>query len=479
MPRFSLSNNSEKITKGLWIYFVIIALTNFFLKINYLDFSSFWYDEIISVQSAALDFGHIKHVSEWDKNPPFYYYCLSVWIKLFNDSEFCVRLLSVIFSSVSAGILFLFANKYFNKSTSIIVSILFISSNILFFYSHEARAYSLVVLLTLISSFIYLNFKEKSSILNLIAIGVINFLLIYTHYIAGIVVFFQFILMLICFDKTQKKHFSYSLLITIALIFIRFTKKQVLVILGFNSSESPFWLKMSDFNSLVDVLSKFLFSKALIIPMLLLLIVGVILALKLRYKKKYFVIIYSFLLAIISILITYFLGMLTPIFLDRYLIFTIPFLFLLIAYTLSFIKYEIIPIIMSICLASYFIPKIDYKTLKAMDYKNVVSFVKQIKNNKDLVVVKTKDITPLFGYYYEQDFLKLKKNELADTENVIFCSSWKDVTKNLNDYNRIIVIDTFEDLNPYENDFTSKLSSIKKYHASSTYYKGVKISFYK
>ena len=170
-----LNINSEKITKGLWLYFFIIILVNICLKIILLEFSSFWYDEIISVQSASLDFGHIKHVSEWDKNPPFYYYCLSVWIKIFNDSEYCVRLLSVIFSSVSAGILFLFANKHFNKVTAIIVSVLYLSSNILFFYSHEARAYSLVVLLTLLSSHIFLAIKEKTSIRNIIILGLINF----------------------------------------------------------------------------------------------------------------------------------------------------------------------------------------------------------------------------------------------------------------------------------------------------------------
>lgn len=474
-----LNNNSEKITKGLWLYFFIIILVNVSLKIILLDFSSFWYDEIISVQSASLDFGHIKHVSEWDKNPPFYYYCLSVWIKVFNDSEYCVRLLSVIFSSVSAGILFLFANKHFNKITAIIVSVLYLSSNILFFYSHEARAYSLVVLFTLLSSHIFLAIKEKTSIRNVILLGLINFLLIYTHYIAGIVLFFQFILMLFNFDKVEKKHFSYSLVFTIALVFLRFTKKQVFVIIGFNSSDSPFWLKMSDFNALVDVLSKFLFSSVLVYPLILLIIIGVIFSFAKKDKKKYLVLNYSFFLGMIAILMVYFLGKTTPIFLDRYLIFSIPFLLLLIAYSLSLIKYKFIPITISVFFAIYFIPKIDFSTQKAMDYRGVVSFVKQVKNNSDLIIVKTKDIKALFGYYYEVDFLKLKKNDLTNADNIIFCSAWEDVTKDLKKYNRIIVLDVFEELNPKEKEFTANLLSLKPYHASSKYYNGVKVSFYK
>ena len=473
------SNNNDRITKHLWLYFGIIVVINIGLKIIHLDFSSFWYDEIISVQSASLDFGHIKHVSEWDKNPPFYYYCLSVWIKLFNDSEFCVRLLSVIFSSLSAGILFLFANKHFNKITAILVSLLYVASDIMFFYAHEARAYSLVVLLTLVSSHIFLNFKHKLTTSGVIALGLINFLLIYSHYIAGIVVFFQCVLMVFNFNKQQKKYFSLSVLLTIALIFLRFTKKQALVIIGFNSSESPFWLKTSDFNALMDVLSKFLFSNILIFPMLLLMIIGVVFALKFKDAKTYFALLYSFLIGLASIITVCFFGKLTPIFLDRYLIFSIPFMFLMIAYSLSFIKVKLVPIIALIGFMVFFILKIDYRTPKAMDYKSVVSFVKQIKNETDIIIVKTKDIKALFGYYYEPNYLKFLKSDLTNSSNIIFCSSWEDVSKDLSSYKRVIVIDTFEDLNPNEKKFTHELALLKPYAASSNYYKGVKISFYK
>ncbi len=156
-------NNTKRITKNIWLYFLIIIIINILFKIVYLGYSSFWFDEIVSVESAWLDFGHIKHVSEWDNNPPFYYYCLSVWIKLLNDSEFCVRLLSVIFSSFSAGIVFLLANKYFNKTTAIIASFLYLSSNFLYFYSHEARAYALIGLLVLVSSYLFLDFRNKNN----------------------------------------------------------------------------------------------------------------------------------------------------------------------------------------------------------------------------------------------------------------------------------------------------------------------------
>lgn len=470
------SYNSEKLTKHLWLYFLIIVFVNICYKIIYLGYSSFWYDEIVSVESAWLDFGHIKHVSEWDNNPPFYYYCLSVWIKLFNDSEFCVRLLSVIFSSLSAGVIFLLANKYFNKTTAIIASFLYLSSNFLYFYSHEARAYSLIGLLVLLSSYGFLNFREKNSWKHIIFLGLINFLVAYTHYIAGLVIVFQVVFMLFYFDKTQKIKFSYSILISILLILLRFTKKQFLLIFAFNSPDSTFWLKKSDFTYFQEVLSEFFFNSYLIFPFLFVIIVALIFTLK--KKESNFTFVYFLIVGLGSIIIVYLVGIKVSIFLDRYLIFVVPFIYILIANGFSFIKNKYIVIISSILFFIYFSFKIDYKTPKPMDYKNAVSFIKHIKTNDDLIIIKYQAVPSLFFYYYEKDYLKLQKKEVPNAANILICKSWADVSVDIDKYKRVIVIDAFEDLNPIDKEFNSRLIEQKKYSTIVSYFKGLKIIFY-
>ena len=469
----------NKFTKRLWIYFSIVFLANLLFKITDLGFSSFWYDEIISVQSASLDFGHIKHVSEWDKNPPFYYYCLSVWIKLLNDTEFTVRLLSVIFSSLAGGLLFLLANKYFNKVTAIVSSLLFISSNVLFYYSHESRAYSLVLLLTLISTYIYFNLKENPSIKYVVLLGIINFLLIYTHYIVGLVLLFQTILMLFYFDKKQKKYFSISLLIVLGLTALRFTKKQFLLIVDFNSSSTVFWLKKSDVNYLKEVMSSFLFNNTISIIFSIIILMVISLVIIKKTNKNQFYLVYSVCIGLGSIIILYLLGKFTPLFLDRYLIFTLPFLFILIAYGLSFIKLSYIPISLIAILFLFSAFKMDYKTDKKMDYRNTVSFIKSIKDIDDLIIVKTRDIKPLFCYYYDKDFFSKQKKDLPQEEHIIFCNSWQDVGLDVNRFKRIIVIDSYQIYNPNEKEFVLKLTEQKRNFFSTNFYKGVNISIYK
>lgn len=472
------ANNSKKITNSLWFYFLIIVLVNILFKVIQLDFSSFWYDEIVSVESASLNFGHIKHVSEWDNNPPFYYYCLSVWIKLFNDSEFCVRLLSVIFSSLSAGVVFLLANKFFNKTTAIIASFLYLSSNFLYFYSHEARAYSLIALLVLVSSYLFLNFKQKNTWKHIIFLGLINFLIAYTHYIAGLVVMFEVAFMSFYFDRSQKNKFSYSVLITILLIFLRFTKKQFLLIFAFNSPGSTFWLKKSEFSYLQEVLSEFFFDYYLLFPLLLAIILGIVLSYKYKNKESNFAVTYSTIIGLGSIIIIYLVGIKVSIFLDRYLIFAVPFIYILIAYGFSFIKNKYIGIVFSLLFFIYFSLKIDYKTPKPMDYKNAVGFIKHITTPEDLIIVKFNAVPSLFCYYYEKDYLKLQKKKLTNAPNVLICKSWADIGVDLTKCKRVIVVDAFEDLNPEDTEFKTNLSKQKSSNSVVSFYKGVKITFY-
>lgn len=473
-----ISYNQEKLTKNLWIYFSLVVIINIIIKSIQLGFSSFWYDEIVSVQSAYLDFGHIKHVSEWDNNPPFYYYCLSVWLKLFNDSEFSVRFLSVLFSSFAGGVLFLFANKYFNKYTAFFVSLIFISNNLLFFYSHEARAYSLVLFLAMLSTLLYFDLKEKSGIITVLTLGLVNFLLIYSHYISGLVLIIQFILMLFYFDKKQKMSYLYSSMIVLVLVLVRFTKKQFLLIIDFNKPGNTFWLKKSEFSYLKEVLSNFLFNDVLAIFFLTLIIfISVFLIIK-KNKEVTFQLIYSLLAGLGAILTLYFLGKKTPIFLDRYLIFTLPFLFILIAFALSFIKFKYVSWFTVLFFTLFFIPKIEFKTDKKMDYKNAVKFIRHFKTKKDLIIVKTIGIKPLFCHYYDPEYLKLKKENLPDYEQIIFCTAWEDVHLDVTKFKRVVVLDSFQDYNMHEADFVLRLSEKKKKIGDYNGYKGVRISFY-
>ena len=96
-----------------YIFIIFSFILNFILKLFKIDSMPYSYDEIISVKDTLIDFGHIKHESEWDSNPPFYYYCLWIWEKIFGLSELGIRSFSVTFNSLTIVTLGFYLKKHF------------------------------------------------------------------------------------------------------------------------------------------------------------------------------------------------------------------------------------------------------------------------------------------------------------------------------------------------------------------------------
>ncbi len=411
----SLNINSKS---GYFILLSGIFICNLILKISFLGAEPFWYDEIVSVKATLIDFGHIKHMSEWDNNPPFYYYCLWVWAKMFGISEFNVRLLSVLFSSVSVCLLFHFLKKHYNILTGLFGALLFSFHGFSYEYSHEARCYSLVVLLVILSTICFFHALEKKTFLSVFWLGLVNFLVIYTHYIAGLILFFQLVLVLI-YKRDFIKQFGISIAILLLFVLLRFTKKQFLVMLSFNKEGKTFWLQTADSNSLKEALANLFFGETVWLIFLTVFFISLAATFILRKKNskdQNLVLVYSVYLSVMCIALTYFIGMFKPIFLARYILFTVPFILILISHFLSNInKLIALLVIPLVCLAIY---SANLNPSKPMDFKLASLVVKRLQENKKpMILIQTKDVTALFAYYFDISYFKDYKNLTNNLKN--------------------------------------------------------------
>lgn len=447
-----------------FLYFTIftLVLLNILVKISYLDFEPFWFDESISIKVSFVPFGHIKHESDWDNNPPFYYYCIWAWIKLFGISEFKVRLLSVLFSSLSAAALFAFSKKFFTYATSLSAALLFTFHNYSYEYSHEARSYSLVILLVILSAILFFKFLEKPNYLNVILLGLVNFLIVYTHYLAAITLFLQFVFLLI-FYRPKFKLFSIALVIPILLVLLRFTKKQYLTIFGFNKSGKSFWLQKSDFSLFTETVEKLSGDNKLSLIILSFILFATIYVLLKRDFKKLIqrhILLYCIFIGIMSFILLFAIGKFTPVFHSRYLVFTIPFLILLVSWFITATRkwlIFLIPILIGLEFF-YLVPNPQ----KPMDFRTtaVVARKLYLSNTKPLIILQTRDITELFTYYFSRplymDYWHLKQNinkckiydiatandlnsiNFKDRNTIIFCQTYE------NGEESKLVFDTFK-----------------------------------
>jgi uncharacterized membrane protein len=433
----SLNYNSKYL---YWITILGLAFFNIIQKISFLDAEPFWYDEIVSIKASLLDFGHIKHMSEWDNNPPFYYYSLWVWLKIVGISEFKARLLSVLFSAASACLIFTISKKYFNYKTALGAALIFSMHNFVYAYSYEARCYSLVVLLVLISSSLFLKLLKQKNTSTIIFLGLANFLIVYTHYLAGMVLFFQLTLILLIKRDLISPYFI-SIGICLVLVLIRFTKKQVLLVLAYEKGAETFWLKTANVDSLYASVIN-LFSGIYVWPLLLILFLAAIARMicirKTINTSQINNLIYFFILGGLSVLILFTIGTFIPIFLDRYLLFTTPFIAISISWLLfnsrPLVQFLMIPIL---CLQ---VLSLNLNPQKNMDFRLAANVVKELRQSSNaMVILQTKDITGLFTYYYSRDLFMDQKN----------------LTKNLS-RNRVTEIENYNNLRtlPFKDENT-------------------------
>lgn len=225
----------------------IIFLLNFSLKLIHLTHDPLWYDECFSVFYGQGSISDILNVSGWDINPPFFFIILSFWMKLFGISELSVRIFPVLFSSLTGVVLYLFLKKYFNFKTAISASVLYLFSNISFYYAHEVRAYSFILFVSTISIWLFIKLLEKPALWLSIALAATYYMLIMSHYLTFFILLSQGLLFLLFFNKSLLKYYLLTVLFFVLFLSHWFSRLYEII-----SGGSKHWLQSPTIHDLTD-----------------------------------------------------------------------------------------------------------------------------------------------------------------------------------------------------------------------------------
>ncbi|RIK16236.1 MAG: hypothetical protein DCC52_17875, partial [Chloroflexi bacterium] len=85
------------------------------LRVAQLDFQPLWWDEGYSVFFATRDFGTMLARTAIDIHPPLYYAFLQAWLGLLGAAAATMRVLSVLFGVAAIPLLYLVAQKLFDR----------------------------------------------------------------------------------------------------------------------------------------------------------------------------------------------------------------------------------------------------------------------------------------------------------------------------------------------------------------------------
>ncbi|MEM6271924.1 MAG: glycosyltransferase family 39 protein [Bacteroidota bacterium] len=167
-----------------WALPLLFFVGNLALKLPGLTGSDIALDEPFSVFYAQQSLPELFELFPRENNPPLHFLVLHAFIAVFGVSAWVVRLPSLLFSCLSAALLFRTGTRHFSAGTGLVTAVLFSLSNFHIYHAHEARAYSLLVLLTILALDRFLRLvDEPDRMVHYAWLALWNVLLIYTHFL--------------------------------------------------------------------------------------------------------------------------------------------------------------------------------------------------------------------------------------------------------------------------------------------------------
>lgn len=201
-----------------------------------------WNDEYVSwfVASQPFTNGFIESVKS-QCHMPFYYLYLKFFMLLFGQSDLLLRLTSVLAGTISIPVMYL-VGKEKDKQTGIFTAILTALSSFLIYYSQEVRFYSILFLFSALSLLFTIRVLKKQNNYNFIGLIISNLLILITHTIGFVYVFFNIVILSILLFKTYKKQII-KLWAILAILFICTTP--LIIKIFTTQSFSQWWGKFS------------------------------------------------------------------------------------------------------------------------------------------------------------------------------------------------------------------------------------------
>ena len=235
---------------------ILFFLLNVGLKLPWIAGSSLFLDEAVAIFETQGSIGETIQFSAADPTPPLYYLTVGLWCKVFGLSEMSARFPSMLFSSATAAFIFLLGLRHFGARTGFFAALFFTLSSVGMVFAHEARAYALAGMLMVLSYWLFLEIakKDRPGWKLFVAIGIVNALLLYTHYLTSMGLAAQALLSLWLIRENLRK-------------FLHFAASQVMVLIvwlpwvAYNrsllkDSKVTSWLKAPDLTVLDNVLTQ-------------------------------------------------------------------------------------------------------------------------------------------------------------------------------------------------------------------------------
>jgi hypothetical protein len=413
----SLFINKHKYLIALGVFISYLCLSMYKIGNN-----SLWYDEGFSIDLAhdSIDSIILSSLRD-DPNPPLYIIILHYWISVFGDSETGLRSLSAVAMSLAGSILFLFCRRFFNWQTAIFATLFFFTSNEIYYYSEEGRTFGLIILFCTLSIYSFMNLIKSPNWKNTLFLGIFNAIIFYLHTLASLWFVAQIILIFILAfkkeidfskDKITNSFLGYNFrhiwyyLSSWAVFYVLFFPWQNRFFELLHQTGGGFWLPKPSLWDLKKCLFEFHNSKELFfVYFILFIVILIIIVSAKKYREDSFdykLILAPLIMGPLLMCINYIVSIYTtPIFLKRYILFSLLGFFIAYSYVFSLLKIDFkIKISLFFILIIFTASKMVLPRDSWYDFKSGVELIKKAENSRCFIYT---DMPTLFAYYLDKD----------------------------------------------------------------------------
>lgn len=303
---------------------------------------SVWFDEAYSITLAKRPIGELVHLTAIDVHPPVYYLFLHFWGGLFGFGELSLRLSSVIPMFFAIILMAILLKRLFNKPFAGFATLLLCLSPMLIRYGFEIRMYAMATMLAVLATIVLVLIEAEKNAKRrhllqftyaaLVALGML------TLYYTIVIWLTHFAYLIWQTVKSKKPILRQEFWLMYILAVLLFTPWLFVAIKQFTNGALAQISEPMTVNNLLGVFSFNLLYKPIwqldqIFGLLILgfiTLFGVLLAKKIRNKQKNT----SFLIFMAAgpLLVEILICLVKPMYVERYLVYSAPFLIALIAY---------------------------------------------------------------------------------------------------------------------------------------------------
>jgi mannosyltransferase len=413
------------------------------MKLSSTGFSSPLFSFFIPLCLFLLNLREMLDILLTGNNPPLYEIFLHYWIKAFGIEPWAVRMPSLIFSALTAPVIYRIGQRYATARAGVIAAAIFTISTMHIYFSHEARVYSLFVLLATLSLYFYLGIaREPGRKRNYVLLFITNLVLIYSHYFG----FFVLLVELVSLPLIEHRRRAVKgVLVMMAALAVCYTPMIVVFLQRAQESVEGTWVSAPAITEVYGNLNRFLNNKYNTL-VLIILFAGAFTARILkkdlarhikafRGDRNIMIILLWF---GVPYLLMFIVSFKVPMFIDRYILYTsIPF-YLVIGILISrFVNHTIFQ---GIAAGIFLLSMVLTMQINPDNDRRMREWVEEVKSRKSpgtLVLLAPGYADIGFAYHYNIEYFKDYKRmrQLLNGDNIFPINSADAAEQQLKRYN--------------------------------------------